>query len=114
MHIFIGALAHTLNSTTIQYSPKSIVGVSKQGTIDFIVHLHHDYNGKSVPETIDAKKPKEVDVVLEEIFSNEEYQKKGWTRNAKRTVLNHGEFLCPGFVDTHTHGQWFTFFLSSI
>jgi N-acetylglucosamine-6-phosphate deacetylase len=91
MQIVIGALVHCLNSTTIQYSPQSVVGVSKQGSIDFLVHLQHD--------------GREVDTVLEEIFTNEEYKKKGWNKDVKKTILSHGEFLCPGFIDTHTHGS---------
>ena len=89
--IFIGPLVHTLDPTTIQYSSLSIVGVSSSGIIDFIAH---DVPRESLEDT------------LETLLSDEEILKKGWSKDGHITkkVLVHGEFLCPGFIDTHTHG----------
>ena len=90
MQIFIGPLVHTLNPTTIQYSPSSILGVSDTGVIDFVAH---------------NIRPDDIDHAVDSLLH--ENAKKGWpedTSAISKTILEPGEFLCPGFVDTHTHG----------
>ncbi|PVG00676.1 guanine deaminase [Serendipita vermifera] len=91
MKLFIGPLVHTLNPTTIQYSQLSIIGVSNSGTIDFTAHHVED-----------------KDSTLKSVLESEENKKKGWAHDkVEVVVLNHGEFLCPGFIDTHTHAPQF-------
>jgi guanine deaminase len=91
MKLFIGPLVHTLNPTTIQYSELSIIGVSSSGTIDFAIHH-----------------VKDKDSALKSALESEENKQKGWAYDkVDVVVLNHGEFLCPGFIDTHTHGECF-------
>ncbi len=91
MQVFVGPLVHTLGPTTIQYSSLSVVGVSDNGTIDFVVH--NIASG-------------DVEQTLQEELSKKANADKGWkAENVKKTVLSHGEFLVPGFVDTHTHGM---------
>ncbi|KAG8801165.1 hypothetical protein FRC17_006706, partial [Serendipita sp. 399] len=93
MHIFIGPLVHTLDRATIQYSTRSIVGVGSTGIIDFIVHdVFSD----------------QLEDVLKALLAMEEYTAKGWSEaTAKKIILTHGEFLLPGFIDTHTHAPQF-------
>jgi len=88
MQLFIGPLVHTLDSTTIQYSQLSIVGLSNSGSIDLI---QHDINN--------------LESALDSLFSDESNKAKGWSKDVKTIRLKHGEFLCPGFIDTHTHGK---------
>lgn len=97
MQLFIGPLVHTLNPTTIQYSQLSIVGLSNSGSIDFI---QHDINN--------------LDSALESILDNESNKAKGWSKGVKTTILKHGEFMCPGFIDTHTHGELFLYLITTI
>ncbi|KIM27033.1 hypothetical protein M408DRAFT_330198 [Serendipita vermifera MAFF 305830] len=94
MQIFIGPLVHTLNPTTIEYSSLSILGISSNGIIDFITNN----------VTSDS-----VDRTIETLLCDAENMKKGWSKdgNVARIVLKNGEFLCPGFVDTHTHAPQF-------
>src|SRR5258706_3998307 len=81
--IFIGSLVHTLAPTKVEYISCAILGVESNGTIAFVVH--------------NANESKLNDVLVH----------YGWARTPKLVIrrLAHGQFMCPGFIDTHTHGK---------
>lgn len=93
MQLLIGPLVHALDPTTIQYSRLSIIGLSSSGVIEFVVHDITDLESS-----------------LASILEEESIKAKGWTKEAPRRVLQEGEFFCPGFIDTHTHGILVGFF----
>jgi guanine deaminase len=82
--IFIGPFVHTLAPTTIRHIPCAILGVDANGTIAFVVPDADENN---------------LSDVLDEL---------GWASGPNLVVrrLAHGQFLCPGFIDTHTHGKF--------
>ena len=81
--VFIGPLVHALGPTAVEYIPCAILGVDSKGTIAFVVH--------------NAEQNKLNDVLV----------RYGWDRSPNLAIrrLAHGQFLCPGFIDTHTHGE---------
>ena len=81
--VFIGPLVHALAPTTVDYVPCAILGVESNGTIAFV--------------ECNADKNRLDDVLVQ----------YGWTSGSDLVIrqLAHGQFLCPGFIDTHTHGK---------
>ncbi|KAI5477118.1 guanine deaminase [Pseudohyphozyma bogoriensis] len=76
--IFHGAIVHSLSLTEIEYLPSALLGVNQSGTIAF---LDRDVPSSSVKAKV---------------------AEHGW-EGAEVVVVKKGEFLCPGFIDTHTH-----------
>ncbi|KAM0754831.1 Metallo-dependent hydrolase [Meredithblackwellia eburnea MCA 4105] len=78
--IFHGAIIHSLTLTELEVLPSALLGVDDKGIIAFL--------DKDVP----------ADKVQQVITDSH----KGW-ENVQLVTLKRGEFLCPGFIDTHTH-----------
>jgi len=76
--IFYGAVISPESLTTYKALPNCLLSVGAPGTIDWIVE---DVENHALQETLAQKGCIDVDVI----------------------VLQAGEFLLPGFIDTHTH-----------
>lgn len=81
--VFIGPLVHAVAPTIVEYIPCAILGVNPNGTIAFVAH--------------NTDKNKIDDVLI----------RHGWAPGPHlvRHQLACGQFMCPGFIDTHTHGN---------
>ncbi|KAK4048579.1 hypothetical protein OIO90_005749 [Microbotryomycetes sp. JL221] len=75
---FYGALVHSKSITEIEYIESALLGIDEHGRIAFIEH------------------EVEPDDVVQRITQ------RGWNRDCVY-ILNQGEFLMPGMIDTHTH-----------
>ncbi|KAI5899576.1 guanine deaminase [Schizophyllum commune H4-8] len=78
MRTYYGAVVNPQTLTESQLLPRCLLAVGDVGTIEWIVE---DVEGSLVQETLAQKCCVDAEV----------------------TELRHGEFLMPGFVDTHTH-----------
>ena len=78
MRIYYGAVVNPQTLTESQLLPRCLLAVGDAGTIEWIVE---DVDGSLVQETLAQKGCVDAEV----------------------SELRHGEFLMPGFVDTHTH-----------
>ncbi|KAL1721068.1 hypothetical protein EV715DRAFT_288613 [Schizophyllum commune] len=78
MRIYYGAVVNPQTLTESQLLPRCLLAVGDAGTIEWIVE---DIDGSLIQETLAQKGCVDAEV----------------------TELRHGEFLMPGFVDTHTH-----------
>jgi guanine deaminase len=79
--IYSGPLIHSITPSEIQSLPRALVAVSAQGLIEWIVH--------------DAEPANLQELVAE----------KGWDihdPSLDLIVAKDGEWIMPGFVDTHT------------
>lgn len=75
--IYYGAVVNPQSLTSYQALPRCLLAVSSEGTIDWIVD---DVEDSMVQEVMSQKGCVDAEVV----------------------PLREGEFLMPGFVDTHT------------
>ncbi|KAK4701263.1 guanine deaminase, partial [Phenoliferia sp. Uapishka_3] len=76
--VFYGSLIHSLTLTNLEVLPSALLGINQAGIIAFL--------DKSIS-------PDQVEATI---------KSHGW-EGAELVRLKRGEFLCPGFVDTHTH-----------
>ncbi|KDR73640.1 hypothetical protein GALMADRAFT_100454 [Galerina marginata CBS 339.88] len=76
--IYYGAIVNPISLTSYSASPRCLLAVNAAGNIDWVVD---DVEPHELQETLAAKGYVDVDVV----------------------ALKDGEFLIPGFIDTHTH-----------
>ncbi|EIN07156.1 Metallo-dependent hydrolase [Punctularia strigosozonata HHB-11173 SS5] len=76
--VYYGAVINPTSLTEYRSSPQSLIAVSAQGDIDWVVY---DVQDSMVQQVMAERGYTEADVV----------------------VLKRGEFIMPGFVDTHTH-----------
>jgi len=77
--VFYGAVINPKSIANYDAHPRCLVAVSKTGTIEWIVE-----------DVVDSK--------VEEVMGQH-----GWM-NAEVIDLKQGEFIIPGFIDTHTVG----------
>ncbi|KAJ3883679.1 Metallo-dependent hydrolase [Lentinula edodes] len=78
--VYYGSLINPTTLTTYEATASCLLAVNAQGNIDWIVH---DVKDSSVQETLLQKGLLDTDVEIVE--------------------LREGQFIMPGFVDTHTH-----------
>lgn len=90
--LYYGTFIHTPNLGELKVCLKTLVGVNKLGTIDFI-HENYDHDGQLALE-----------------FFKQEYKKQG--NQLDPSELHYVDisddatiFFCPGFVDTHIHAS---------
>lgn len=77
--VYYGSLINPTTLTTYEATANCLIAVNAQGNIDWIVH---DVKDSSVQETLLQKGLLDTDVAIVE--------------------LREGQFIMPGFVDTHT------------
>lgn len=77
MKIFYGAVINPTSLTSYSSSPYSLIAIGPEGNIDWIIN---DVEPHGLQETLASKGCIDVEVV----------------------ALKDGEFLVPGFIDTHT------------
>ncbi|KAJ8519515.1 hypothetical protein ONZ45_g3543 [Pleurotus djamor] len=76
--VYYGAVVNPLTLTSYQALPQCLLAISSEGTIAWMV--------EDVPDSM-----------VQDVMSE-----NGWT-DAEVVMLKQGEFLMPGFIDTHTH-----------
>lgn len=81
--VYYGSLINPTTLTSYEASPNCLIAVSSQGNIDWIVH---DVIDSLVQETLLQKGSLDAEV----------------------TVLHPGQFLMPGFIDTHTVWRFYS------
>ncbi|GAA6059436.1 hypothetical protein JCM10212_005375 [Sporobolomyces blumeae] len=80
--IFHGTAIHSRSLTELEYLHDALIGVDERGVIVF-VERDVEWNEDEVKRKVEAH---------------------GWNLHEAELVrMKHGEFLIPGFVDTHTH-----------
>ncbi|WFD45363.1 guanine deaminase [Malassezia psittaci] len=78
--VFIGGLVTSHSLSELQIIQRAALGVDEQGVIQFVTDLDQLHT--------------DLDAYLRDL---------GWYKEADVIHLRQGTFLCPGFVDTHTH-----------
>lgn len=81
-HVFYGTVIHATNQTTLEILTSALLAVSEDGSI---LKLESDVEQRTIPDRLSGIGLSDVSV----------------------TALHDGQFLIPGFVDTHNHApQW--------
>lgn len=75
--VYYGALVNPESQTALSAHPRALMAVNKEGIIEWV---EEDVDSSMVQDFLAGKGLLDVDVV----------------------ELKHGQFLMPGFVDTHT------------
>ncbi|KAL5533103.1 hypothetical protein ACEPAF_4879 [Sanghuangporus sanghuang] len=87
LSIFYGSVINPKSLTHYERLPRALIIVNHDGTI---MWMGHDVEPRSVSNTIEQK--------VAEVKASSEGKV-----HIELTLLNDGEFIMPGFIDTHTH-----------
>ncbi|PWN23584.1 Metallo-dependent hydrolase [Microstroma glucosiphilum] len=116
--LFIGSLVSpkALRELTLIYN--GLLGVDEEGAIAFVDDLDahsqsetgKDSSGSHTDEEEGTRTPCASDAALSALSRQQRsavllrLAAHGWDlADCQLTILRYGEFLCPGFIDTHTH-----------
>lgn len=103
--VFIGSIVTPVNPRELKTIKNGALGVDNDGIIAFVEDLDtsekiHEGDGTSTPvahdwQGLSVARQRALRTCL---------RAHGWPlAGFNITVLRYGEFLCPGFIDTHTH-----------
>lgn len=91
--IFVGAIVSPVSPLKTKVINHGVLGVGSRGVIRFVEEL--DTEGDTSTAGLSDVERKAIDSIL---------ARHKWSfDDCQVTILPYGQFLCPGFVDTHTH-----------
>lgn len=104
--VFVGSIVSPITPRQLRTIQHGVLGVDSKGIIAFVVDLDeikqqaHGEDGASTPV---ARRVRGVSGPHSQAL-NACLTAHGWSAaHCEITVLPYGDFLCPGFIDTHTH-----------
>lgn len=96
--LFYGPILHTFNYHTLQILPRALLAVAGGRIAWLIDHVPQSESGHTIIE-VAAKKGWRIGEPSETDPPGQQY--------ARLHTLRDGEFILPGFIDTHTHAPQF-------